>query len=239
MGGWGWRRQARRVRRHPSRTPATMIRGRDRPQCDVRDEQTRRGRRQQRHRIATDVRVTQRHRYRGMRCRAVVDGARAVRGEGERGKSSARARGQGERADGRSHEDSRGVPPRATGRARHPLNYALLSLHSTRTSTLGILITARSPPSSALVHARDVGHVIAREPLISKERCPQSTSTRRTANPLRCCGVGVRVSALARRGAAAYGDASWCFWKARTHPCLLSESEGKRSEDVTLCRISR
>ena len=49
----------------------------------------------------------------------------------------------------------------------------------------------------------------------------------------------LRVSAAARRGAAAYGVASRCFWKARTHGCLLSESEGERSEDVTLCRISR
>ena len=49
----------------------------------------------------------------------------------------------------------------------------------------------------------------------------------------------LRVSAAARRGAAAYGVASRCFWKARMHGCLLSESGGERSEDGTLCRISR
>ena len=37
----------------------------------------------------------------------------------------------------------------------------------------------------------------------------------------------LRVSAAARRRAAAYGVASRCFWKARTHGCLLSESGGE------------
>ena len=49
----------------------------------------------------------------------------------------------------------------------------------------------------------------------------------------------LRVSAAARRGAAAHGVASQCFWKARTHGCLLSESEGERSEDGTLRNFLR